>query len=331
MLLSRFWYVVLAVTLGATIFALFLATSMYDRASVRAMGEALAGDSQVVASYLRDDARKRSTALIVPSLDDEIRTNLAKCSASPEKVPLDARDKVKAALKKHFHAIPADQKFDALFAVDQAGRVVSQVGFDQASGIESFELGGYPVVADALHGWVRDDSWVLGGRIYRVVGRPVENDVSQAPAGAIIGARILDDGFARELSKRTGAAIGFYASGARVSSGAPEDFDTAQLDTITNDLKGLDGDPTYKDKGFSDVRTIHDNLGVVYARMVGEAWDLGAGYAVARTAHLLGGPYGFLRSADDKDKASVPFWILLIVALIGAGLGLGFTFLEHTR
>src|SRR5262252_6835232 len=152
-----------------------------------------------------------------------------------------------------------------MFAVDQAGRVVGQVGFDQASGIENFELGGYPVVAEELHGWVRDDSWVLGGRIYRVVGRPVENDVSQAPAGAIIGVRILDDGFARELSKRTGAAVGFYAGGARVSSGAPEDFDTAQLDTITNDLKGLESDQTYKEKGFSDVRTLHDNLGVVYA------------------------------------------------------------------
>ena len=70
-----------------------------------------------------------------------------------------------------------------MFAVDQAGRVVGQVGFDQASGIENFELGGYPVVADALHGWVRDDSWVLGGRIYRVVGRPVENDVDANARG----------------------------------------------------------------------------------------------------------------------------------------------------
>ena len=46
MLLSRFWYVVMAVALGAVLFVLFLSTSMYDRASVRAMGEALAGDSR---------------------------------------------------------------------------------------------------------------------------------------------------------------------------------------------------------------------------------------------------------------------------------------------
>jgi hypothetical protein len=331
MLLSRFWYVVMAVALGAVTFALYLSASMYDRASVRAMGEALAGDSQVVASFLRDDARKRATSLIVPALDEDIRTHLAKSSDSPEKIPNDSKERVRAALKKQFNAIPAELKFDAMFAVDQAGRVVAQVGFDQASGIENFELGGYPVVADALHGWIRDDSWVLGGRIYRVVGRPVENDVSRAPAGAIIGVRILDDGFARELSRKTGAAIGFYANGARISSGAPEGFDTAQLDTITSDLKGLDNDPAYKEKGFSDVRTIHDDLGVVYARLVGEAWDMGAGYAVARTAHLIGSPLGFLHAADDKDKRTVPLALILIASLVCAGVGLGLSFVEHTR
>src|SRR4051812_37988991 len=106
MLLSRFWYVVMAVALGALLFALFLSTTMYDRASVRSMGEALAGDSQVVASYLRDDARKRSTSLIVAALDDDIRTHLSRASAGAEKVPADAREKVRGALRKQFHAIP---------------------------------------------------------------------------------------------------------------------------------------------------------------------------------------------------------------------------------
>lgn len=331
MLLSRFWYVVLAVALGAVLFALFLSTNMYDRASVRAMGEALAGDSQVVGSFLRDDARRRASALIVPALDDDIRTHLAKASASPDKVPNDSKEKVRVALRKHFNNIPADQKFDALFALDQSGRVISEIGFDQSSSIEGFELGGYPVVADALHGWVRDDTWVLGGRIYRVVARPVEHDVSQMPAGAIVGARILDDTFARELSRRTSAAVAFYANGARVSAGAPEGFDATQLDTITAELKAVEADPTYKEKGFSDVRTLHDDLGVVYSRLMGEAWDLGAGYVVARMAHPIGSPLGFLNSADDKDKRNVPLLMIILVSVLVAGIGLALSFLEHTR
>ncbi len=330
MLVSRFWFVFLSVVLGAAVSMVFLATRMFDRASTRTMGEALAGDSQVVASYLRDDARKRSIALMVAAFDDDMRVSLAKASGAVEKVPTEVRDKVKTALRKQYSAVPADQKFDAMFAVDQTGRVVAQVGFDDISAADAFELGGYPVVADALHGWVRDDAWVLGSRIFRVVARPVEHDLASMPAGAIVGMRAIDDSFARELSRRTGSAVGFYANGARVSSGAPEGFDVAQLDTITGDLKSLESDPSYREKGFSDVRLISESLGVVYARVVGEAWDLGAGYAVARTARALGGPMGLLRQFDDKDKQSVPLWIPILIALIGAGVGIGLTFVEHT-
>ena len=70
------------------------------------------------------------------------------------------------------------------------------------------------VVADALHGYVRDDTLQLD-RLYRVVARPVEFEVGQLPAGAIVGARVIDDGFASALAERTGAAVAFYASGRR--------------------------------------------------------------------------------------------------------------------
>ena len=59
MVLSRFWYVLLGLFLGLAVFVLSIATSMYNRAAARAMGEALSADSQVVAWYLRDDARQR--------------------------------------------------------------------------------------------------------------------------------------------------------------------------------------------------------------------------------------------------------------------------------
>lgn len=330
MLLSRFWYAVLALVAGAAAFVLFLATSVHNRAVVRSVGESLASDSQVVASYLRDDARRRSSALIPIALDEEIRASLAKSSGASASIPADAKDKVRAALRKQFEAVPADLRFDSLFAIDQYGRVVGQVGFDQASGIEGFELGGYPLVADALHGWIRDDAWVFGGRIFRAVGRPVEHEAGAMPAGAVVALRAVDDSFARELSRRTGAAIGFYTSASRVASGAPEGFDTSRLDTITTDLKNLEGDENYREKGTSDVRTI-GNLGVVYARLPGEAWDLGAGYAVGRMASVLDSPLTFLDRADDQDKKSVPVALLGALAFGAAFLGIFFSLLEHTR
>lgn len=330
MLASRFWYVFLGLLLGVATFLLFLATSMYNRAGARAMGEALSSDSQVVNWYLSSDARQRSAQLIAFGVDSDVAKSLAKSSENEAKVPDEAREKTLAALKKVNASIPSDQAFDAVFAVDQHGRVVAHLGYEQASGNADFELGGYPVVADALRGYIRDDTLVLD-RIYRVVARPVELDTSQLPAGAIIGARILDDRFARELSARTGAAIAFYTSGARVSSGAPEAFPTAQLDQIVSDFSSLESDEEYQTKGRSKVRTIAGMVGVQYSKLPGEAWRLGAGYAVAREPKAVAGPFDFSKKADDQDKANANVALAVGVALAAALIGIAFSLLEHTR
>jgi hypothetical protein len=60
--LSRFWYGILALSSASTAFILFL-TQVYNHAGNRAMSEALSADSSAVDWFLRDDARKRSSAL----------------------------------------------------------------------------------------------------------------------------------------------------------------------------------------------------------------------------------------------------------------------------
>jgi len=330
MVLSRFWYVLLGLFLGLSVFLLSIATSMYNRAGARAMGEALSSDSQVVAWYLRDDARQRSGRLIQFGVDPDIAKYLQKSTDSEAKVPEEAREKLLTALKKVNNTIPKDEQFDAVFAVDQAGRVVAHLGYEQASGLSHFELGGYPVVADALRGYVRDDTLILD-RIYRVVARPVELDMGALPAGAIIGARIVDDRFARELSSRTGAAIAFYANGDRASSGAPEGFAVGNLDQIVGDMASLEQDPEYKDKGRSKVRTIGGMLGVQYSRLPGEAWQLGGGFAVARLPVSVDGLFGFFKTADDKDKQQAKLPVAILVAVLAAVIGIVFSVLEHTR
>lgn len=330
MLASRLWYMLLGIALGVLAFGLFVASSMFDRAAKRAMGEGLAADAQVVSWYLTDDGRRRSTELIKFALDNKLAGALAKSNAAPDKVPADARDSARKLLTGVESTLPADAKFTYLFAVDQQGRVVSHVGFDQIKNQhEDFDLGGYSVVADALHGWIRDDTWVLDGRLFRVVARPVEGDTTQAPPGAIVGLRAIDDTFARELARRTGAAVAFYASNTRVASAAPEGFDPARLDLITSDLGDLGADAEYQKKGKSGVRLLADGLGVVYARVPGEAWDLGAGYAVGRSTTLVASPMGFFRLSDDTDKRAVPTGLLALLVLGAAIVGIGLTVFEH--
>ncbi len=330
MLLSRFWFVLLGLVIGGAVFVFSLAVSMYNRSGARFMGEALSSDSQVVSWYLRDDARQRSAQLIQFALNPDIAKLLMDSSESESRVPDKARDRLTAALRQIAGRIPPEAAFDAVFAVDQHGRVVAHLGYEQASGMQDFELGGYPVVADALHGYIRDDTLVLD-RVYRVVARPVEFDLGQLPAGAVIGARIIDDRFARELSKRTGAAVAFYSAGQRVASGAPEGFDKSQLDQIVADLGSLQADKEYQENGRSTMRTLGPFLGIQYSRLPGEAWDLGAGYAVARVPARVEGPLGFLDRADDKDKAEANVVLALIAALAAAAVGLVFSLLEHTR
>ena len=163
---------------------------------------------------------------------------------------------------------------------------------------------------DALHGWLHDDVWLLGSKMYIVVARPVEYDVAQRPAGAIVGLKEINQRFAADLAKRTRAAVAFYAGGQRVAGGVGVDgFDEEKLDAVAADLQKID-DKTYGDGGRSEVRMLTDDLGAMYARLPGDVWGMGGGFAVARAKAPLAGPMGFLANADDKDKANVP-WPLL--------------------
>ena len=320
MLVSRFWIVLLSLALGASTFMHCVAAQMYNHAGSRAMGDALAADSSAVDWFLRDDARKRASALIPITLSPDIGAGLAKAS-SDAKSDNDNKLKVRAALIKLAGDVPPDLKFDDVWAVDVNGRVVAHVGV--AEDRADWDMGGYSSVADAVHGWIRDDAWVWKGRIRRVVTRPVEREAQGEPVGAIIGAKVIDDNFARAVSRRTGAAVGFYADGNRVASGAPEGFDKSNLDQITSDLKAIDSDVDYQQKGRSGVRVLGQHLGVVYARLPGETWELGAGYAVGHLAVSVGTPFDFLTQADNTDKAAVKIvWIgLFVIGLLAIGIG----------
>jgi len=334
MLLSRFWYVILAVALGVAAGGLFVAQTVYNRAGREAMEQALRADAQVVKWYLNDDARRRSSLLLKVCLDETIRKELHKASSNDGKtVPDDVKRQTRGALEKLVGEMPDEYRFSSLLAIDQTGRVVGQVGFDQAAGIENFDMGGYAIVADALRGWVRDDAWVLDGRIYLVVARPVEVDTAQVPAGAVVGLRIVDTAYAKQLSKRFGVTVGFFAGGTVNAKASPESADASKLDTIVMDLKYLADDPGFQEKGTSKPKILLDDIGVIYSKIPGEAWDLGAGYVVGRLAPVVKGPFalGLLEHADADERNSAPWWLVVAIVVGGSLFGLIPTIFEHTR
>jgi|CZKU01.1.fsa_nt_gi hypothetical protein len=331
MILSRVWYVILGAAVAVALYVVFVAVGQYNRQTTLSLKEGLASDSQTVEWALKIDGRRRLDGLLAGSVDATLQQALVAADAAKDgKVPDKSRADAKKALSTVNDAISADLRPDAIFAVDRDGHVVAQTGYDTIAGNDDFELGGYPAVNDALHGWVRDDVWVLGSKMYVVSARPVEYDATQRPAGAIVGLKEVNNKFATDLAKRARTNVAFYASGQKMAGGVGVDgFDAEKLDAVGADLKNV-ADKTYGDAGRSDVRMFSEDLGAIYDRLPGDVWTLGGGFAVVRGKTSLAGPMSFLSTADDKDKANVPWLLLVAVVLAAAAIGILFTLLEHT-
>ncbi len=327
MLLSRFWYLILSFALATAVGVLFIAQSFYNRNTERWMNEALAADSSAVGWYLKDDARNRAAALLPVALTPKLREALAKANESDE-VPKDTRAKAKEALLKAVEAIPPEQKLYAVWAVDQDGRVIASYGYEHK---DDWNIGGHAVVADALAGWIRDDTWIFKKEeLHRVVARPVERDGGGEPIGAIVGIYALDRGYAQAVSERTGAAVAFYALGTQVWSHGPEGFNASNFEVLRTDLKEAETTEEYAQKGRSKVRRPREDLGFIYTRIPGEAWDLQSGYVVGRQVRFLESPQAFFDAADQTDKDRAPTWILVAIAFGLGLLGILFSVVEHT-
>lgn len=332
MILSRMWYVILAILVAAAFYIVSLAVGQYNRRNYAAMDETLKADSQVVGWALQLDARRRLDSLLLATIDPGV-TKSVKAANGKEQVPATSKDEGAKALQKFNGGLPDEYKSDALFITDREGRLVAQTGYDSVNAFEKFELGGYPAVFDALHGFLRDDTWVLGGKLARVVARPIEDEVGAPPIGAVVALKWMDRNYAKEMAKRTRTNVAFFALGQLVSTAATMDgFDEKALEGLGGDLAKVEADAQWKEGARTDVRPLgtEEQGGVIFARIPGDAWELGGGFAVARPRVMITSPLGFIQGADDKDKASVKLPIVIGIFLGTVLFGFLFSHLEHT-
>jgi hypothetical protein len=351
MLLSRFWYAILAVAFAGAFGLVYVSIHEHNRLRESDTRAILDHDRDVVDWYLRLDAQRRLSLLAIASHDDAVRNGIVKAGAAETistdvRAPLDKRldelaQKYGAALKDEGKG---GKSPTMLFAVDGRGRVVGAVNFDRAKSVkvDTFELGGFPIVADALHGWMRDDTWVLDREaIYRVVARPVVAAEGAGPVGAIVALRRVDDSYARLISDRTGAPVLFYVlggkadgdeGGVKIAARSVPDKADFTSEALTPDAKLLADDKAYVDLGVSGLKTVPGKQGMTYAfaRMIGAAWDAGAGFMVARKVTPIVGPSELLAGADESDKGAVPVPIVAAVGVAAFLLGLLATVFEHS-
>jgi hypothetical protein len=145
-----------------------------------------------------------------------------------------------------------------------------------------------------------------------------------------VGIFALDRGYAQAVSERTGAAVAFYALGTQVWSHGPEGFNSSNFEVLRTDLKEAETTEEYLQKGRSKVRQPRADLGFIYTRIPGEAWDLQSGYVVGRQVRFLETPQAFFDAADQTDKDRAPTWILVGIAFGLGLLGILFSVFEHT-
>jgi len=342
MLLSRFWYAILGVALAAAVAFLYISIHQHNRIRESDTRLIIDHDRDIVDWYMRIDARRRLDALAIVSIDDQVRTNIVKANAQ-EKIPADVREATKKRLNElaqKFAGLIKDEGKGGnpigLFAVDGRGRVVGYVNFDRSGQVkdDTFELGGFPLVADALHGWLRDDTWVLDREsIYRVVARPVVAAEGAPPAGAVIAMRRLDDSYAKNLVERTEVPVLFYVNapdgdGVKFAARGVPDKSDVSFEGFTLDAKLLAADKTYMENGSSSLKQIGP-MTLAFSRIIGMSWESGAGFAVARKVTSIADPSAVLAGADESDKKAVPMGIVIGIALAGIFIGLGATIVEH--
>lgn len=105
-------------------------------------------------------------------------------------------------------------------AVDAKGRVIARIGEGEAEYKEG--IGGAEVIADALHGYLSDDTWGAGGRIVRVAAAPVPSKQRDRIVGALATAAETGPRLADIWKKNLGVEVAILLRGRIVASTIPE-------------------------------------------------------------------------------------------------------------
>ena len=172
MLLTRFWYIFLAAVAGFSIAAMLLVRSTYERDRGRDSETLLRGDRRQIDEFLRTEARVRLDNLTPVASNPDLTRLISQANSRTTDAALrDLAPRLSQQLRTLNSGMGGEASGHMLIAVDSRGYVVGRTGSSESSGIGDY-LGGLPLVARALDGYVRDDVWELQSRILRMAARP---------------------------------------------------------------------------------------------------------------------------------------------------------------
>ena len=204
-MLSRLWYLILALAVGGALAGAFLNKSAASREAEFQLEEQLRRDHVEAELWQRLDARLRLDALASIAVDSEVRQTLRSSSGRAGTPGTSTRKRLSQKLDS-LNAKLEEGKGDLVFAIDAEGEVVATL---DKNDMGSAQLDKMPLVRDALRGFMRDDVWVYNGEVYRMAARPVFDGGRYV--GAVVHGMAIGDGLAKRLAaKLPNATVVFF-------------------------------------------------------------------------------------------------------------------------
>lgn len=329
MLLTRFWFLILAIAAGAGLAVAVIATRLVDeRSSLTARSE-LSRDRLELEMVLKLDARTRIDAIAPLAANGDIRTALREANArqAGTETPEALRTRLRTRLGE-LNTQLGEMAGELVFAVDSRGVIIAQVG--GAPPPPNAGLGAFPLVQRALEGYVRDDVWAWNGELYRMAARPVVENGQYI--GAVVHGKRMDDAFAsRVVTRLSGASLAFFLREQIVGSAMPTDVQGApRRDDMAGPLPSLLSGALFSSGQVGDASPLPTGGFAIYAPIVGSASYAQAGYALARPTETLGSPVAFMELASIDDwRAALP--LLGAVTVVLFLLSMLFVYLERDR
>ena len=319
-MLSRLWYLVLALAVGGARAGAFLNKSAASREVEFQLEEQLRRDRVEAELWMRLDARLRLDALASIAVEPEVRQTL-RSSSGRFGTPKAA---VRRRLSQKLNVLNAkleEGKGDIVFAVDAEGEVVATL---DKSAVGSERLDKMPLVHDALRGFMRDDVWVYNGEVFRMAARPVFDGGRYV--GAVVHGMAVGDDLARRLgSKLPNASVVFYFRDRLIGThvGGAAAPSSAELKSgLPRALTGT---------GEAGVAVeIAERMRAIASPIRGEAAHAQVGYMIGRRGSAVG-LGGLFANTFKEDVASLPWLVVIGIPLLLLLLGLFLLYLEHDK
>jgi hypothetical protein len=319
-MLSRLWYLVLALAVGGALAGAFLNKSAASREAEFQLEEQLRRDRIEAELWMRLDARLRLDALASVAVEPEVRQTLRSSSGHFGTPAVATRKRLSQKLNT-LNAKLEEGKGDMVFAVDTEGEVVATLDKDAMG---SQRLDKMPLVRDALRGFMRDDVWVYNGEVFRMAARPVFDGGRYV--GAIVHGMAVGDDLARRLgSKLPNASVVFFFRDRLIGAhvGGAKAPSSAEL------KKGL---PAAIAKMGSEEGSVEigERSRASASPVRGEAAHAQVGYIIGRKGSTVG-LGGLFANTFKEDVSSLPWLAVIGIPLLLLLLGLFLLYLEHDK